>query len=148
MSISPFPSPLIQQNQPFIQNSGQLVADVWWRFFQAIFNRTGAGSGIPLSVNGAADYVANGTAQDLMDDINVVNHNPAGAAFDVSTNLNMASLSPGQLQQVFNRSNSVMVIIPPQGMTIDGAANFSIAAGKCQIFTVLTTSLVASLQLA
>lgn len=119
----------------------------WYRWLLQIFNRTGGESGVPDQV--ADDLTATGTTQatalELALDWNFVTAVPAGSG------VMLMSLQPGQEQRVYNLDPAdALKVYPPPGAAIDaGPENgaYSLAAGKCQVFSAENTVQYRSLQL-
>lgn len=106
---------------------------------RALYNRTGQGTGIPLTVGN--NLTALGTTQagalELINDLNEVLNVSAGNT-GVRLLSTLGTLKPTQAQWVYNGTGSGINVFPPSGGQIDslGTNNaYSLANGKQQIFT-------------
>ena len=115
-------------------------------FLQALWNRTGQGTGIPLQVANAlaATGSSQATALQLNVDINEVLTVPPGSG------VLLLPLQAGQEQQVFNGDGGNLLVYPASGYSIDALAvnaAYTLAAGKTQIFTAYSPTQLRSRQL-
>jgi hypothetical protein len=111
------------QTQSLVGRIGE-ARQTFYNFLRALFLRTGGNSGIPDTVGN--DLTAAG--QVLSDDYNEILHGPGGIVI-------LANLQGGQRQVVYNGSGGGIGIFPFGAGLIDGAASYSLANGKTQIFT-------------
>lgn len=132
--IPSVPFPLPRQNQAAIDNTGDLT-DTWWRFLQALWNRTGGGSG----VGSVGTYQTPNST--FVNDVNLWNLDLVATAF-------LTPLDVTQQQMVINQNLAQnLTIKPPTGFTIDGGASYTLPPGKMQIFTTTSPTTIVSLQL-
>ena len=111
------------QTQPLVGRTGE-ARQTFYNFLRALFLRTGGNSGIP-------DTVGNGltaASQVLADDYNEVLHGPGGTVI-------LADLQGGQRQAVYNGTGGGLTVQSFGAGQIDGAASYSLANTKTQIFT-------------
>ena len=111
------------QTQPLVAGRGE-AKQTFYNFLRALFLRTGGNSGIP-------DTVGNGltaSGQVLADDYNEMLGGPGGTVV-------LANLQGGQRQVVYNGSGGAVTVQSFGSGLIDGAASYSLANTKTQIFT-------------
>jgi hypothetical protein len=116
-------------------------------FLKALWNRTGAGSGVSNSV--ATGIAAAGTTQGTATALgsNDWNSIDTGAA---NSGVVIVRMQVGQSQTVFNNTGNTIKVYPLPGQSIDaGAVNaaFSLTNGKQQTFQQWTTTQVRTMQL-
>jgi hypothetical protein len=112
---------------------------------QALWNRTGQGTGVPIEVDSAV--VAAGTTQadatPLNLDWNEVLTVPANSG------VVLLPMQDGQSQLVFNGGANGLKVYPSDALEIDALgvnAPYVLAAGKTQVFRQVTTTLLRSIQ--
>jgi hypothetical protein len=138
MKLAPFPQPFPAPQEVVVNpKTGAFDLTTGRKFFEALWNRTGAGDGIIPSI--ATGLIATGnslvTALDLTDDWNEVDIVAAGAGVQIPP------LSPGQQILIFNGGGNALKIYPFGGGVIDGLAinaAYSLGVGKLQIISVWT----------
>lgn len=129
--------PAVQQNFPpsnekLVDHLGGLTQQ--GRFLLlALFNRTGAGPGVPYSVGNAlvAAGATAATALELIDDINDITSGSGAGAI-------LFPLQIGQQQLVKNRSGGGITIYASGGGLIDNANSFALADTKSAIFSCIS----------
>lgn len=117
------------------------------KFLLALFNRTGAGTGIVPKVDDV--LVAAGadisTALGLVKDWNLITSGAANTGVQISP---LLMLQPGNDIQVYNNSGSAKNVYPPDGQTqIDSlapGAPFSLADKRLRVFEMWTPTLFVS----
>lgn len=131
-------------DMPLSQTPDQKPSQIWWRFWNALLNRTL--QTVPATVNPVitAAGTTQGTATELESEWNVITSTPANSGvvldgFDV-----------GVSTFVINAGGATLKVYPPSGMSIDsGATNapYSLANGKSQIFNQVSATQFYSTQL-
>jgi hypothetical protein len=122
-----FPAQFTPRTPLVDPETGQPNQTYGWAFFLALFNRTGGGTGVPLTVG--QSLVAGGTPLALTNDFNEVLSGAGGVS--------LFALKPGQFQVVFNGTGAAINVFPALKGEINalGAnAAFSLAAGATQMF--------------
>ena len=125
------------QNSPVVDQNNNLTL-TWMGFLRALFNRTGMGTGIPFQVSTIADVNNSQVTTDWILGNTSVSDNGV---------LSLPVLSPGQFIVVQSSGAEPLIVTPSSGVTIDGASDYSLTAGKMQIFWCFTTSQIFSTQL-
>ena len=140
--VQNFPPP----ETPVIDSTGKFT-QVGRYLLLALFNRTGMGTGIPLTVG--EGLTASGSTQvdglAMGDDINEFIKVGAGSASV------LFAMQPGMLQIVFNGDLvNALSVYPAIGYQIDAlgaSAAYSLASGKTQIFICYGETQIRTVQL-
>lgn len=114
-----------------ITEGGEIVTDVWWRFFQGLYRFVTTPVSFSVQTGIAAAGTTQGTATQLKSEWNVVSTVPANSG------VILADFGPGLSSLVFNTSATLLRVYPPVGGTIDAlAANvpYQLAAGTSRDF--------------
>lgn len=133
------------QTQPLLDGAGNM-SQVGRFFFQALWQRTGQGTGIPMTVgtySGAGSTRAD--APEMSDDINYIDQVSAGQGVALFQNI-----KPGMIQIVFNDGLNDVNVYAPAGSMLDAdgpPGKYTLPAGKAQVFVCISSSLIKSLQL-
>lgn len=133
------------QQSPVVDEK-RLTTVPWSNFFQSLWQRTGAGTGISNKVMTGltATGLTQATALKLTTDWNEVDTVAANSG------VMLPSLQPGQPVMVFNGGANALLVYPATGIQIDALGvnvAYSLATGKTQIFNCWTTILIRSTQL-
>lgn len=134
MSIQAFPIQW-QANNPLVTPSTGVLTQFGQYLLLALYNRTGAGSGLPDSVgnNLRAVGLTQADALALINDYNEITSDEGG-----NNGVILLSLKPSQAQIVFNGSADPINVYPPVGGNIDGLGlnvAYPLNQNKTQIFT-------------
>ncbi len=127
-----------------IDDRGNLVAQVWWRFFQSLLNRTAATITYTVKLGLTAAGTTQATALKLTAEWNEV------TTTALNTGVLLFNFGIGFDSRVWNLGANSMKIYPPLGCQIDalGANNpYLLATNKAQIFNQLSATQWRSLQL-
>ncbi len=143
MGINPFANGFPQPQTPVTNKDESITKDFRYLLI-ALWNRTGAGDGVPNIQ--AGQTVVSGTPFNIVGDWNEFTTVPASSAIAV-----LPVLVPGTDCIVFNDDASHSLSVQPQpNIQIDALGNgvgYSLAAGKMQWFRCVTTTLIKSMQL-
>jgi hypothetical protein len=145
MKLATFNHPFPFDHEELFDKYGRMTP-TGSRFHRAIFDRTGAGSGIIPSV--LQGLIAQGNSQTtaamLQEDWNHIGTVVAG------TGVQVPNLKVGQEVYVANDGANTLRIYPPGGWTIDANpinSPYMLATTKIQKFRVIGLNLLRSLQL-
>lgn len=145
MKLATFHHPFPFDHEELFDKQGRFTP-TGSRFHRALYDRTGAGSGIIPSV--LKTLIAQGnsqvTATQLADDWNHI------ATVAAGTGVQIPALKVGQEVYIGNDGSNALKVYPPGGWTIDGLAvngAYALAATKMQKFRVIGLNQLRSLQL-
>lgn len=147
MTLPNFPNKFFASSEKILDGSGRLLP-IAFELIKALWNRTGAGSGIPASV--ATGIAAAGTTQATATALGSNDWNSI-VTVNAGTGVQLVAMQVGQSQTVYNNGGgNALKVYPQSGQAIDaGAANaaYSLANAKQQTFQQRTTTQVRSVQL-
>lgn len=131
-----------------VEKDGKINSQTGLNFFQALWNRTGGGTGIPNQINSGV-LTAEGTTQSdalsLMADWNIVSVTPANSGVIIP------ALVGGQVPiLVWNYGANSLNVYPPVGSAIDSLAvdaPYVLVTLKMQIFYFFAPESIFSQQL-
>lgn len=115
-----------------LSNGDQKPAQIWWRFWFALLNRTLQTVQATVNDSVTAAGTTQATATQLESEWNTVRSGPANSGVVLD------GFNTGVSTMVFNGSGVTLKIYPPSGMSIDGLGTnnpYSLANGKMQIFS-------------
>ena len=127
-----FPTNFPPQATPVVDQDGKMTTP-GMAFFRALYDRTGAGTGL-------VNQVFIGAGGSLANDWNYLNATPDST---------LPALTGGQMVMVQNNSGVTATITPPAGAVIDGAVGvpYLLVNAKMQIFWYISSSIIVSTQL-
>lgn len=145
MKLATFNHPFPFDHEELFERAGRMTP-TGSRFYRALFDRTGAGSGIIPSVQSTLIAVGHSqvTALQLQDDWNHIGTVLPG------TGVQVPSLRVGQKIYIANDGGNPLAIYPPGGWTIDANAingAYSLPSTKMQELRVIGPTTLRSLQL-
>lgn len=123
--------------QQAITQSGLTLADVWYRFFQALFNRAASTVAYLVETGITAVGTTQATATPLMAEWNEVSTTP------LNSGVVLFNFAEGFDSVIFNQGANPLNIYPPIGCSIDalGANNpYVLAAGATRDFYQLSAT--------
>ena len=127
-----------------IDEKGNLVAQVWWRFFQGLLNRTAATIPYLVGMGSTAAGTVQADALALQSEWNEI------TTVALNSGVLLNAFGAGFDSRVWNKGINALKIYPPVGCQIDalGVNNpYSLAAAKAQVFSQLSATQWQSLQL-
>lgn len=131
-------------DMPLSQSPDQKPAQIWWRFWFALLNRTL--QTVQATTNDAvtAAGTTQATATELESEWNVVTSTPANSGVILD------GFNVGVSTSVFNQGGATLKIYPPSGMKIDALATngpYSLTNGKLQTFNQVSDTQFLTTQL-
>jgi len=129
---------------PLVEGLQAGPAQIWWRFWNALLNRTLQTVQATVNPTVTAAGTTQATAAALESEWNVVTSTP------VNSGVVLDGFNIGVSTTVFNQGGATLKVYPPPGMSIDALATnaaYSLSNGKLQIFNQISDTQFLTTQL-